>query len=280
VRRPNCIELPDGTAIPILYEDRSVLAIDKPPFWMLIPYSWQRTDRNLQAALVSSIAANHFWARSRGIKFLRYLHRLDAETTGILLFGKSHGALETYGRLFESRQMQKTYLVVVRGVPRQTEWTCRLKLASDRAHVGRMKVDARHGKDAETDFCVIETRTENGGPARTLLEAHPLTGRTHQIRVHCAQSGHPVLGDELYGAGKTAMARAYPLALRAVALSYTDPFTRRRVCIEAPRAAFLSAYGFAQAGALEAVWTLDHATALHRTETYPKRLTITWAISR
>lgn len=221
-----------------------MLAIDKPAFWMLIPYSWQRTDRNLQAALVSSIAANDFWARSRGIKFLRYIHRLDAETTGILLFGKSRGAVETYSRLFESRQMRKTYLAVVQGAPDEKEWTCRLKLGSDRAHAGRMMVDPRRGKEAETHFRVIETRTENGGTTRSLLEARPLTGRTHQIRVHCARSGHPVLGDALYGRGKTPAAPEYPLALRAAALSYSDPFTGRSVSIEAPTDGFLKAYGF------------------------------------
>src|SRR5689334_25172007 len=102
--RPDCIELddrPQRTRLPILYEDRSVLAIDKPAGWMLVPFSWQRTNRNLQAAIVSSIGAGHFWARSRGIRFLKYIHRLDAETTGILLFGKSQGALDSYGELFE-----------------------------------------------------------------------------------------------------------------------------------------------------------------------------------
>jgi RluA family pseudouridine synthase len=246
VKKTGSIELPEGTAFPILYEDRSVLAIDKPAFWMLIPYSWQRTDRNLQAALVSSIAANHFWARSRDIRFLRYIHRLDAETTGILLFAKSRGALETYGRMFESRQMRKTYLVVVHGAPKQSEWTCQFKLAPDRAHVGQMKVDNRRGKDAETRFRVLETVSEGAHDVRTLLQASPFTGRTHQIRVHCAHCGHPALGDSLYGTAK-AIEQApakYPLALRAVSLAYSDPFTRRRVHIEAPREEFLAAYGF------------------------------------
>src|SRR5213593_2527572 len=97
------IELGSGEQIPILYEDRSVLAIDKPRGWMLVPFSWQRTDRNLQAALSSSIAAKDFWARSRNIRFLRFVHRLDAETTGVLLFAKSPGATKSYSRLFESR---------------------------------------------------------------------------------------------------------------------------------------------------------------------------------
>ena len=114
--KPTSIELPGVEPIPILYEDRSVLAIDKPRGWMLVPYSWQKTNWNLQAALVSSIAAGDFWARSRGLKFLKFVHRLDAETTGILLFAKSQGAVESYSELFESRRMEKTYLAVVDGV--------------------------------------------------------------------------------------------------------------------------------------------------------------------
>ena len=90
--KPNCIELPDCEPFPILYEDRSVIAIDKPRGWMLLPVSWQNTGHNLQAAINSSIEARDFWARSRGLKFLRYVHRLDADTSGVLLLlQKSRG---------------------------------------------------------------------------------------------------------------------------------------------------------------------------------------------
>src|SRR6266404_7112892 len=90
---------------------------------MLVPSSWQNAGRNLQAALLSSIAAGDFWARSRGLKYLRFVHRLDAETTGVLLLAKSQGALHTYSELFESRKMEKLYLAVVHGAPRQAQWS-------------------------------------------------------------------------------------------------------------------------------------------------------------
>src|ERR1041385_5383257 len=188
------IELGSGEQIPILYEDRSVIAIDKPRGWMLVPFSWQKTNRNLQAAITSSVAAGDFWARSRNLKFLRNVHRLDAGTTGILLMAKSPGALTTYGDLFEGRQMKKTNLAVVAGVPRQKEWRCDLPLEKDEKQIGRMKVDPKNGKDAETFFRLIESRD-----GRSLVEAQPITGRTHQIRVHLAEAGHAVLGDSLYG---------------------------------------------------------------------------------
>jgi 23S rRNA pseudouridine1911/1915/1917 synthase len=246
VPKPAHIELADGTLLPILYEDRSVIAIDKPPGWMLVPHSWQKTNRNLQAAIVSSIAAGHYWARSRGLKFLRHIHRLDAETSGVLLFARSLGAVETYGRLFESRRMEKRYLAVVHGTPRQTEWTCREPIGPDAGHIGRMRVDIREGKEAETHFKLLQA-----GAKTALLEARPITGRTHQIRVHLLAGGCPVVGDELYGppsrspAGGNRSTSSFRLGLRSVRLAYIDSFTRSRVTIEAPTDAYLREFGFA-----------------------------------
>jgi 23S rRNA pseudouridine1911/1915/1917 synthase len=202
---------------------------------MLVPFSWQKTGRNLQAAIVSSIAAGHFWARSRNLKFLRHVHRLDAETSGVLLFAKSLGALDSLGALFETRRMEKMYLAVTRQAPREETWTCRLSLAPDPAQIGRMIAD-RKGKEAETAFRVV-TRAQGG----CLIEARPLTGRTHQIRVHLAESGCPIVGDELYG---RADGGAEAMGLRAVGLGYQDPFTRRRVAITAPVGEFLVQHGF------------------------------------
>jgi 23S rRNA pseudouridine1911/1915/1917 synthase len=243
VPKPNTIELTTGELIPILYEDRSVLAIDKPAGWMLVPFSWQKTSWNLQAAIMSSMTAGEFWAKSRNLKFLRFVHRLDAETTGILLFARSQGSLDTFGGLFENRQMDKTYLAVVEGIPKQAEWKSELKLGPDPRKIGRMMVDDRNGKDAETFFRVLEQK-EN----RALVEAKPLTGRTHQIRVHLARSGYPVAGDELYGklipAAQAKAPKQFPLGLRAIHLAYTDPFTRKPVKISAPTHKFVRNFGF------------------------------------
>jgi 23S rRNA pseudouridine1911/1915/1917 synthase len=228
VAKSRDIELGDGTMIPILYEDRSVLVLDKPAGWLMVPTSWEKTARNLQLALESSINARDFWARSRNIKFLRFVHRLDAETSGTVLFVRSQGAIRAYSELFESRNVQKTYLAVVRGVPKESEWKCTDPIKAVRG------TPAEAPKDAETHFSVLKAKADT-----VLIAARPLTGRTHQIRLHLANAGHPVVGDPLYGNDK-----GPALALRSIGLAYRDPFTHKSVKIMAPFEEFVGKYQF------------------------------------
>jgi RluA family pseudouridine synthase len=227
------IELFDGTCVPILYEDRSVLAIDKPAGWLLVPEHWKNTSRNLQRELMISLGAGEYWARSRNLKYIRFVHRLDAETSGVLLLAKSAGALTALSRLFETRLVRKTYLAVVNGIPKEAAWECRLKIDEEPGAKGQMRVDERHGKEAQTAFRVLESRE-----GQALIEAKPVTGRTHQIRVHLAAAGHPVLGDQIYGGPRG------DFALRAVELSYTDPFQKRPVRVTARTDEFLRRFHF------------------------------------
>ena len=244
VAKPDVIELSDGIRIPILYEDRSVLVIDKPAGWLLAPSHWRQTRRNLQGALEADLLAGAFWARARNLKFLRFVHRLDAETSGVLLLAKSRGAVGPLSELFERREVEKRYLAVVHGTPAREQWRCQEPIGDDPAGAGRMRVDRRTGKEAETRFRVLAARNHPRWGDLSLIEALPLTGRTHQIRVHLQAGGHPVLGDWLY-AGRSAALRprpedsAPPLALRAAGLAYRDPFTRRDVRITAPCGPFV-----------------------------------------
>lgn len=250
--KPKQIELNDGAiVVPILYEDRAVLALDKPAGWMLAPDSWDETGRNLQLALHSSINAGDFWARSRNLKYLRFIHRLDAETSGVTLFAKSPGALRAYSEIFEERRIEKYYLTVVHGIPKEMQWICNLALAPDPAMKGRMvairpnqkairNLEPDTVKEAETRFTVLQK-----GSATALVQAQPVTGRTHQIRVHLAAAGHPVVGDPIYGSDAAAVSKGRQrLALRSVKLAYRDPFQKRMIYIQAPSEDFLSEYGF------------------------------------
>jgi len=241
--KPNFIELPGCEPIKILFEDRSVLAIDKPRGWMLVPDSWRKTNWNLQTAIDSSIRADDFWARSRNLRYLRHVHRLDADTSGVMLFAKSEGAMRAMGDMFESRRMEKTYLAVVEGMPREKEWKCELPIGADPKNFGKMRVDySEEGRESETHFCVLQSHERF-----TLIEASPLTGRTHQIRLHLAESGSPIMCDELYGR----VEKGFRLGLRAVRLAYKDTFTRRPVNIIAPAEFFLKEFGFKMTPELE-----------------------------
>lgn len=248
----SAIELCDGTVIPILYEDRNVLALDKPSGWMLVPNTWIHTSRNLQLALESSMMGGDFWARSRNLKFIRYIHRLDADASGVLLMARNPVVLSALGRLFEERKVIKRYLAVVDGVPKEREWECTLplmeKVPEKKCEPGkggvrafeegkvRCCVDQENGKQAQTFFRVL---CENG--KRALVEAIPHSGRTHQIRVHLWACGCPIIGDSLYGDGN---AKGATLALRAVYLEYQDPFQKKNIWIKAPTQRFLQSYDF------------------------------------
>lgn len=233
--KPSLIELPDGTPVPVVYEDRSVMVLDKPAEWLVAPDDWIQTGRNLFLALREGIDLGDWWARSRNLRFLRFVHRLDADTSGLLMCIKSEGAMAAYSRLFAGREVEKVYLAVVEGSPRDESWSRHDLLGPDEHRRGRQRVDSRGGKDATTHFRVLARSRD-----RALVEARPLTGRTHQIRLHLLASGYPVAGDELYGRPEIE-----GLGLRAVGLGYVDPFRRQPVWIQAPVDEFCSRFGFA-----------------------------------
>jgi 23S rRNA-/tRNA-specific pseudouridylate synthase len=160
----------------------------------------------------------------------------------VLLLAKSEGALNSISDLFEQRRVEKVYLAVVHGVPKQTEWTCTIKLGGEPGQIGRVQADPVNGKDAETRFRVLQTREDPVRGPLTLIEAHPLTGRTHQIRVHLAESGFEIIGDKLYGQPEPG--GEIPLGLRGVFLGYRCPFTKKNVEISASVKEFFKQYGF------------------------------------
>lgn len=231
------IRLP-GLRIPILYEDRAILAIDKPVGWQLAPEYAKRIAQNLHALLMGSVVAGDPWARSRGIRFVRYVHRLDAPTSGVLLLARNKGAVAPLSRCFSHGGARKVYLAAVKGTPDREEWTSRLALLPLNKKTGKVAPNKREGKPAETRFQLIAREKDC-----SLIACEPITGRTHQIRVHLAEAGLPIIGDPLYLPSKN-IKPADLLGLRAVSLSLQHPFTRKQVHIDAPWIAFAKSFGF------------------------------------
>ncbi|APX93601.1 23S rRNA pseudouridine(955/2504/2580) synthase [Halomonas sp. 1513] len=168
------------------------------------------------------------------LDFLELVHRLDRDTSGCLLLAKSRPALVALNNALKQRQMDKQYLALVAG-----RWPARRDYVSarlDRFEAGngerRVRVDPE-GKVSRTRFAVREAFA-----GTTLIEAEPVTGRTHQIRVHAAHAGHPLLGDDKYGsregqhlAGRLGLSRLF---LHAAALTFPEPTSGRPVHIKAP----------------------------------------------
>jgi len=213
--------------IEVLYEDPALLAINKPPGLIAAPEGWSRTRRNLLRYLMRGIERHAYWAVSRGIRWIRNVHRLDADTSGVLLLAKNPAALDRMSALWEQREVRKRYVALVEGEPREPKFTVARGIAPHPTRPGMMVLDDRHGKPAETLVEVMELF-----PRHALLSVKPVTGRTHQIRVHLASLGLPIVSDPLYGSGRPGpMPR---LGLHAERLRFEQPFTHKPVEIIAP----------------------------------------------
>jgi RluA family pseudouridine synthase len=208
----------------ILFEDEDLIVIDKPPGIPLHPTADAARD-NLFAAVQRFLSRRDGSAKP----YLGIHQRLDRDTSGVVLFTKSERVNAAVGRMFSEHQAVKIYqaLTVPRSNSRSTEWTVRNYLGKVASKSRRAKYGSVKGGDlAETFFRVIR---EN--PRGVWLEAIPKTGRTHQIRVHLAEHGLPILGDDLYGADSGSAPR---LMLHASELIFQHPVTGFKVSIKSP----------------------------------------------
>lgn len=181
--------------IEILFEDARLFVVNKPSRLLVSPDRYDPRRPNLMRLLESGLATQRPWAIARGLTYLSNAHRLDFETTGVLVLAKDKPALVALANHFGSEVPRKTYLALVSGNPPETEFECNLALQQDARRPGVMRW-SREGKPSFTRFVV---RERFRGCA--LVECHPRTGRTHQLRVHLKASGHPILADPVYGDG-------------------------------------------------------------------------------
>lgn len=213
-------------AIPldIIYEDNYLLAINKPAGMVVHP-SFGHSEGTLVNAILGYLTLSPELAR--GSMRPGIVHRLDKGTTGVIIVAKDTKTQEMLSDLFKERRVRKVYLAIVEGAPKDEEWTVEENIGRHPVERKKMAVLKGKGRSALTRFKVLERL--NGF---AYIEACPRTGRTHQIRVHLACSGHSIVGDELYGKRSKRLA-GRPL-LHAWRIEFAHPVSKEPVSIEAP----------------------------------------------
>lgn len=180
--------------IPILFEDDRLLALSKPAGLLVSPDRYDAARPNLMKLLHRDIERGAPWARERQLAYLMNAHRLDFETSGVILLAKDKPALVELATQFGSEKPAKRYAALVRGSVPHPVFETEAKLAPHPLRPGLMRVDSRNGKRSRTEFSVRERFS-----GYLLLECRPKTGRTHQIRAHLKSLHLPLVGDEMYG---------------------------------------------------------------------------------
>lgn len=194
-------------ALDIIFEDEHLLILNKPEGLLSVP---GRTEPNCLHAQALSYNAN-----------ARVVHRLDMATSGIMIFAKSHASQKAMGHLFEQRKVHKTYHAIIHSKPIKNEGQVKLPLICDWPNRPKQKVCFDEGKPATTLYAV---KTYFEQVNASLVELSPITGRSHQLRVHCLELGHPILGDNLYNIEGSHL-RAPRLLLHATKIVFDHPIT-------------------------------------------------------
>jgi tRNA pseudouridine32 synthase / 23S rRNA pseudouridine746 synthase len=189
----------------LLYRDDQILVFDKPSGLLTQP----GRGPDLQDCLLTRVQHEHPTAR--------IVHRLDRDTSGLIVLALDADTHRELSRQFEAREVEKKYVAVAFGVMPDDHGQIDHPLRKDLDHPPRHMVDSALGKSAVTEYRVIQRLMD-----RTRIELTPLTGRSHQIRVHLQHIGHPVLGDPLY-AHEAALRVAERLLLHATELNFTHP---------------------------------------------------------
>lgn len=215
----------DAELIPldVIYEDADLAAINKPAGMVVHPAAGNRSGTVVNAALAR-------WPEMRritGEERAGVVHRLDKDTSGVLVLAKTPTALKSLQQQFKQRTVYKRYIALVEGVPESSSGLIEAAIGRD-TRQRRLMAVVRDGRPAVTRYDVIEHLGDYA-----LLSVEPHTGRTHQIRVHLAWLGHPVVGDTVYGRRKQRI-RMKRLFLHAAELQVDSPSTGARLTFSAP----------------------------------------------
>jgi len=214
----------------VVFEDDDIVVLNKPAGLLVLPDRYDPTIPNLLNLL----------KKKHGQIYV--VHRIDKETSGLILFAKTADSHRSIGAQFEGRVTEKTYLAICVGEAQREQGVIELPLSEEGGKMGRMRVDRSRGKNAVTHYRVLE-----GFEGFSFVEAKPETGRTHQIRVHLKALDLPILGDSVYGGHSFYLSQIKPgyrhkgeekpllnrTALHATRLSILHPRTNQPVSFEA-----------------------------------------------
>ncbi|HZQ69192.1 MAG TPA: RluA family pseudouridine synthase [Terriglobales bacterium] len=230
VQLPPLRAIAEDIPLNVVYEDNDLAVINKPAGMMVHAGAGASEDERNRGTLVNALL-HRFRALSDVGGELRpgIVHRLDKDTSGLILVAKNDEAHRRLAEQFSGRQVKKTYIALVHGWPKQDRGTINASISRDLVRRTRMTTRRASGREAITHY-TVKQRIESRYGKFTLLELQIDTGRTHQIRVHLSSLGHPVAGDTLYGApgemksrtGKVALERNF---LHAAALRFEHPMS-------------------------------------------------------
>ncbi|WP_169545380.1 pseudouridine synthase [Sneathiella aquimaris] len=207
---------PDHT-IPIVYEDEFLIVANKPSGLLSVPGRGE----DKQDCLISRVQRTHPTAL--------IVHRLDMETSGLIMLALSPEIHKALSISFQCRTINKQYHAIVDGHPEQSEGTIDLPLIADWPNRPRQKVDFDVGKPSVTHWKLVDKI--KGDSSR--VELTPITGRSHQLRVHMLSIGHPILGDSLYG-DREGQQKASRLLLHACSLGFSHPVKKQPIIVSDP----------------------------------------------
>jgi 23S rRNA pseudouridine1911/1915/1917 synthase len=219
--------VPEDVGLRVAYEDEYLLVVDKPAGVVVHPSGGHGTGTLVHGVLELGAAGGD--EERPGI-----VHRLDRDTSGLLVVARSEEAHRRLSRLLQRRELEREYLALVRGRPRSRTGRIEAPIGRDRRDPTRQSLDTDRPREAVTHFELVELLDQNA-----LLRVRLGTGRTHQIRVHLAAIGLPVVGDPVYGVPDPALGRQF---LHATRLTFTHPFTGARVEVESQLPADLARY--------------------------------------
>jgi len=240
VQRPPLRAIPEDIPLEIVYEDDDLAVINKPAGMMVHAGAGATEDERNRGTLVNALL-HRFRTLSNVGGELRpgIVHRLDKETSGLIVAAKNDVAHRKLAAEFSGRRVKKTYIALVHGWPKKDRGTIASSISRDAVRRTRMTTRRSGGREAITHY-EVQRRIESRYGKFALLELKIDTGRTHQIRVHMSSLGHPVVGDTLYGAPREISGKAGPAIslqrnfLHAAALQFAHPRTGETLSFSIP----------------------------------------------